>query len=257
MNRTRRLLYGVALLAPLAAGCISYAYPKLDYVPGSDFGPQITDVHAFRFDLTVDRIDRIDRDNKRTGLFGLTEIKLRADGSIPAQVNLSVERGEYVVGAGPNYTAGSLHTTLVRLYRPGYLLVELPAGGSVNGVRWEPAPDWSAQEAAIDDLISRPTLIRGTFVKSREPFFRYDETGLPREIGSLSSAFPRPYLYAAGEYARVAQLAPTEPDAARLRKKAQVLLEPTPIAGSCALWTTEPDAAKLQKKAQLMLESKP
>src|SRR6266550_219510 len=117
MNRVRRLLCGV-LLAPgvFATGCIPYAYPKLSFVPSCDLGPDATDTHAFRLDLTADTTLLV----PERGEYTLSEITPRPDGSIPPQSRVTVERGVFFLTQ-----LGRLHTTRVRLYRPGYQLVEL------------------------------------------------------------------------------------------------------------------------------------
>lgn len=219
MNRARRLLCGLAAPALLATGClIPYAYPKLDYVPACDVGPA-SDVHAFRVDVSARQIDI-----GETGSFTLTEIEPRADGSFPPQVGASVERGYLVLGIAINYNVGRLHATRVRLYRPGHLLVELPAWGSARDVVWTAAPDWAAQEKAIDDLLQRPpvSVSAAHFVKSQGSFWGPENQ--PRDIGS-KTPLPQPYLFAAAEYERVAKLAPAETDAYRLREKAKRLRE--------------------------------
>src|SRR6516162_946822 len=107
----------VILLVPclVTARCrIPYAYPKLAYVPGYEVAnSNITDVHAFRVDVTAHRAD-IDERYEYT----LTPVTRRADGSYPAHTRLSLERGYYVLGVALNYNVARLHTVSTRLYRP-------------------------------------------------------------------------------------------------------------------------------------------
>lgn len=227
MKRGRRFLCGI-LFSPclLATGClIPYAYPKLDYVPGTDLGTKATDVHAFRVDVTARQVDI-----GESGSIRLTEIQPRADGSFPAQTKLSIEHGVYIVGGALNFNVGQMHTTRVRLYRPGYHLVEMPAWGSANDAVWTPAPDWQAQEKAIDDLLQRPAVSASAahFVKSQGSF--WDAENQPRQPPELtgSPATSRVFAFAAAEYERVAKLASTPENTACLREKAKWLIEAKP-----------------------------
>jgi hypothetical protein len=222
MNRARRFLCRVALLAPaaLGAGClIPYAYPKLDYVPGCDLGPKVTDVHAFRVDVTADQAD-IDAN----GSYTLSEIVPKSDGTFPPQANLSLERGHYVFGVVLNYNVGRLHATRVRLYRPGYQLVELPAWSSNKDIVWRATTDWREQEKAIEDLIRWPTFTTDGHTVGGGDLAR---TGIPE-------AARRALVFVATEYERVAALATNPEDATRLREKARRLAEPMPISPSPA-----------------------
>ncbi|MBN9120151.1 MAG: hypothetical protein J0I06_13465 [Planctomycetes bacterium] len=229
MKRARRILCGVALLAPGSmAGCLlPYAYPKLEYVPGADFTPAEPDVRAFRVDVEADQIDLGENSS-----FELTPIALRPDGRLPGQLGVSLERGVYIAGVAVNYNVGRVHTTRVRLYRPGYQLVEIAPWGSSGPIVWAPAADWAAQEKAIDDLLRRP------FVSSRAAAFAKNKgafwgAGTKAEelppLSSESGQAPPAFAFAASEYARVAKLAPTPEDAARLREKARLLAEHRPI----------------------------
>jgi hypothetical protein len=235
MNRARRLLCGGAVPALLATGClIPYAYPKLDYVPGTDLGPKAPDVHAFRVDVTARQVDI-----GETGTFTLTEIEPRADGSFPAQTRFSLERGVYLATVPLGFNVGRRHATRVRLYRPGYQVVEVPAWGSAAGARWVPAADWLAQERAVDDLLHRPTVSAGAGAFARAGSSSWD--GQLPEVGAPQTA--RVLVFAAAEYERVALLAPTPEDAACLREKAGRLVETRPAA-------TRPDGSAPRPPAE-------
>lgn len=233
MKHARRLLC-VLLSSPclFAAGClIPYAYPKLDCVPGAHVGTTTNDVSTFRVDVSAHQADIGEE-----GTFELTEIEPRYDGSLPAQFGASVERGYYVFGVALNYNVGRLHATRVRLYRPGYQLVELPAWGSTKNVAWITAPDWQSQEQAIDDLLQRPAVsasARG-YVRKQGTF--WNDANQPRRQTALvaSPATTRAFALAAAEYERVAKLAPTEADATRLHEKAERLLEVKPVQAPIA-----------------------
>lgn len=239
---SRLLLAAIGAASPLTAGClIPYAYPKLDYVPGAAFAPNGSDVHAFRVDASADQLDLGESGTS----FGLKPIELRPDGRLPGQIALSLERGVYVAGVAVNYNVGRVHTTRVRLYRPGYQLVEVSAWGSSGPVVWTPATDWAAQEKAIDDLLRRPSVSASAaaLAKNNGSFWgAATEAAELRGILSDSSEVPPAHAFAAGEYRRVAELAPTPKDADRLREKARLLVEYEPLTrtGSAGQASTNP-----------------
>jgi hypothetical protein len=216
-----RLAFAVTAIGAtciLASGCLPYVYPKLDYVPSCDVGSMVTDLHAFRVDVTADR-------GLMTGERGnhiITELTSRAGGNIPPQTRLTVECGFGFFASLIDMSLGRLHATRVRLYRPGYSLIELKPWEIREKVRWEPAPDPVAQEKAIDDLLDRPvispTSATGPQKKREHP------------LPTISPETTRVFVFAAAEYERVAALAPTPADSARLRDKARPLVEAKPAA---------------------------
>jgi hypothetical protein len=221
MTHLECLLLACLLVVPylVAAGCIiPYAYPKLSYVPGCDPGPEVSDVHAFRVDVNAERhhVISIFSVGER-GEHTLAEITPRADGRIPSQTRVTVERGWGLLASQMDLSVGRLHTTRVRLYRPGYQLVELKAWDLTNNIDWQPATDWEAQERAIDDLLDRPVLTP-LFAALMHPSRQH-----PLMPTTLDTT--RPLLFAASEYERLAKSAPTIEDAARVRKKAHSLNE--------------------------------
>jgi hypothetical protein len=212
----------LAVACLLGAGCLPYAYPKLSYVPGGDLA-RAPDCRAFRVDMTANQIDM-----GENGTYTLTEIVPRPDGSVPPQARVSVERGFYVFGISLNYNVGQSHTTRVRLYRPGYELVELKSWDSSTKVQWVPAAEWRDQERAIDDLLGCPVVteigkLKQTLFRkwSGEPFRQFPEVSHSKGMG--------PLMFAADEYVRVTALAPTPAEADRLREKAKRVIELNPI----------------------------
>jgi hypothetical protein len=223
----------LVVACPIASGCLfPYAFPKLSYVPGTAPRQSTPDVHAFRVDATADQIDI-----GESVSFALTRIKPKSDGRFPPQAGLSLERGFYVLGIALNYNVGRLHTTRVRLYRPGFQLVELRAWDSADEVAWIIAADWREQEQSVDALLRRPYVTRSgeAFGKATDAS-RSDET--PRELGQLpeltdySEDSTDVFVLAATEYERIAKLAPTPDDAGRILEKAKRLravIEPLPV----------------------------
>jgi hypothetical protein len=211
------LRVSVILLAPclFAAGClIPYAYPKLSHTPSCDLKQQANDVHAFR----VDVLSAKDLMTERAE-YTLAEIAPRPDGSIPSQTRVTFEHGLGVI-----LKLGEIHAMRVRLYRPGYKLVELESWDSQDKISWQPAADWQAQELAVDNLVGCPVLRHPTVPgpsKSRDVL-------QPPTTPEAKQAL----VFAAGEYERVAMQAPTPDEANRLRAKAQKLLEFKPYTAA-------------------------
>jgi hypothetical protein len=204
-----------------SGGCVAipYAYPKLDYVPGYDPGPKGPECEAFCVDVTAKQ-----RDLGETGEYTIAEITPRADGSFPAQARLTVERGHYFATLVVNYNVGRLHTTRVRLYRPGYQLIELEPWESADKAAWQPAADWAAQEKAVDDLLRRPAMTEFAAAQQKKRELLLSPGKELRELPTVAGPeTTRIFLLAAMEYERIATLAPPA-DAARLRDKAARLL---------------------------------
>jgi len=220
MKPGRRLLLCVSVLIAsvvLASGClIPYSYPKLSYLPGVEQGPELADCHVFRVDCLVHETDN----RGDNGEYTLTEVPRALDGHIPSQALWSLENKSVVVGIiSANYEVGLVHRSQLRLYRPGYELVELESRDSAAKVQWRPVTNWADQERTIDRLLNGPptdTSLRAKeFWEERGTEFRQ----LPK-VANYSSAETRPLLFAATEYERVGKSAATPADADRLKRKA-------------------------------------
>jgi hypothetical protein len=215
----------LALITPVfLAGClIPYAYPKLSHVPGYEVAnPNITDIHAFRVDVTAHQADIDERDE-----YTLTPVTPRSDGSYPAQTKLSLERGYYVLGVVVNFNVAQLHTVRLRLYRPGFHLAELTSWDSADKVQWQPAKDWVAQEKATDDLLRQPAVTASEATRRRGASAILGQSSPPSSNGLNIS---KPVIeFVASEYERVAAIAPSPQEAARLRGKAKQLRSPEVI----------------------------
>src|SRR5262249_37497700 len=101
----------------------------------------------------------------------------------------------------------------VRLYRPGFDLVEIKSWDAVREVAWTPAPDLAGRETALDNLFRVDQLDR--------------DCKLPAHIECLE--------FGASEYERLSRDAALDSDSERLDAKARALRE---IAGA------QPDASK-------------
>jgi len=191
----------------LQAGCSPYAYPNLMSVPAVRLDPGAEPVHAFRVEVT----GHVANLASMTDDYTLSRIDRDPGGRLPAQSDVSLERGDYNLACVP-CSSHRGKTLLVRLYRPGYDLVELRAGEGAE-VAWMPATDLAGRERAIDGLLSRPAYDAGlrTILASK----------LLLPPGSRSAEHCKALLFAAAEYERLAATKGLpESDVARLLKKA-------------------------------------
>jgi hypothetical protein len=200
MQRTA-LLTACLLCLPYAAGCILpyCAYPKLDYTPPVELGTQAGDVRAFRIDITKPTADMsvfVGPVYER-----LTELPVTNTDEVAAQLKPSVTYGFVVIGIALNYLTHTSHSVALRVYRPGFELVEIQSWGRAHRVAWNPAPDLDAQEKALDTLL---------------PVCRL-------EAGSKAVPHRDALLFGATEYERLAPMASSAEQRQRLRDKADRL----------------------------------
>jgi hypothetical protein len=183
------------------SGCLPYVYPKVSWTPSVSVGTNPEEVHAFRVDVTGDVVDIGESDR-------YTLARLTPTGNHePAQTRVSLEYGLYVVGIALNYPIHHGHTTLLRLYRPGYQLVEIKSWELPGKITWTPAPDLAAQEKAVDDLLNVPTI--GPRLGLSGNWLDKDLQGnIALQPGWVSAKHREALLFAASEYDRLALLTP-------------------------------------------------
>jgi hypothetical protein len=195
-----RLLALTALLPTLvfAGGCVFpyCAYPTLAYTPNLKLETPTREVHAFRVDITKPTAD--------LSVFvgpvyeALSEVPATNVDEIPAQIKPSLSYGLVVIGVALNFLTHTSHSMALRLYRPGYELVEVKSWERVSRVAWKLAQDLEAQEKTLDALLP---------IRRLYP-------------GSESDAHKEALLFGAVEYERLAATARSEDQRDRLAKKA-------------------------------------
>jgi hypothetical protein len=117
-----------------------------------------------------------------------------ADGEVPSQVRAYLARG-YVLYLGINAGWSTKREyCLTKLYRRGYKTVVVEPSREPVEVRWEPAATPADQERAVHELVYRVRWSRGY------------QPGL--SAGSADPRHREVLLFAADEYARVADLYP-------------------------------------------------
>jgi hypothetical protein len=219
-NTFRSILFGaLGLICPLFAGCwTGYAYPTMSFVPTVTLESPVDEIHAFRIDLT-DKQNCFDCDAPDRYVF--STIPLTSTGRVPSQTKVALDYGWFFYQSIMSYSEHTHHTVLVRLYRPGWDTVEIKPWEKTNSVIWKKAQDLTAQEKAVDDLISTwktdllccesPCDENCPLLKDREAF-----RGLVP--GSTSDSHRQALMFAASEYDRLALLV-TDDDSPQGRRK--------------------------------------
>jgi hypothetical protein len=187
---------------------VPYAYPKVSWTPSLIVGPNAEEVRAFRVDVTGDIVDIMESDQ-----FTLASVTPISGEREPAQVRLSLEYGIYTsLRQLQPFPVHHRHSTLLRLYRPAYQLVEVKSFEFPRNINWIAAPDLMAQEKALDDLLSVPSIeAYGRDAFSDHSAWSEDVQRNPALLpGAVSAKHKEALLFVASEYDRLALLAPTE-----------------------------------------------
>jgi hypothetical protein len=222
---SRRLVYrSFATFAVFLAGCfVPFAYPRFSHIPAVPVDNDHGNVHAFRVSADVQRIDFGNQTK-----YEIDEIPITPAGHIPAQNNLSLDRGCYVIGVALNYPVHRAHLIKLRLYRPGYQLVEFSSWQNSEKVTWFPASDLDSQEEAVDELLAAPV-----FGGYWNPVFQIERLKQMFDVsktppGSVSPHHRESLRFIAAEYERLAETnLPSADDCAiardRLKSKASIV----------------------------------
>jgi hypothetical protein len=131
-------LAAIMLILPFMGGCLfPYCYPTLAYASGVKLDSPSSEVHAFRIDITKPTADMTVGDPVYECL---SEVPATNTDEIPAQIKPSMSYGFVVIGIALNYLIHTSHSVALRLYRPGYELVEVKSWERVNRVVWKSVP---------------------------------------------------------------------------------------------------------------------
>jgi hypothetical protein len=184
-------------------------------------GKAAEDVHVFRVDV-----------NTKWGLpalydeesYSLRRILLIA-GTVPPQVKAGVDTGIIMIGVALNYHFHYHNGCHVRIYRPGFELVEFKSWQFGKPLEWKAARTLVEQEKAIDQLMAKAGTPHNPAIPGEE---QKQATEIPASLrpGSFSEQHKAALLFAASEYERLATLddpSRTEADTQRLLDKAQQL----------------------------------
>jgi hypothetical protein len=207
LGRTAKgILWSAAACGFMAlAGCIPfipvyYAYPTVVSVPKAYVGEGHKDVRAFR---VVIKDDLSTVDLAKPGSYQLSELRITKDGQVPGQVGVQFDTGFIWNCVALTYESHTNRTARVRLYRPGFDLVELVSGDPPGEVKWEEVKDLLQEEKAIDALLS-PTE-QSTWNRLHEATQEEPWCFAQLDPGSVSPAHRKALLFAAAEYERLAK----------------------------------------------------
>jgi len=177
------------------------------------------EVHAFRVDAT-DKMNGIEFNEMSTYIFH--EVPVSSTGTVDGQTQLAVDYGMIWNWIALIYTKHTSHSVLLRLYRPGYELVEIDFWWAKSEIEWKKASGVAEQEKAIDGLL----YVRAPYYGVEEDDYSFP--GLA--TGSTTEGHRKALLFAASEYERLAAhlqagREDTEQSGKRLLDKAGALKE--------------------------------
>jgi hypothetical protein len=208
------------LLLPALPGClIPYGFPKISQTPLLSLGKEAEEIHAFRADITRDFVDIGGTDR-----WTFSEVTSSPAGWVLPQTKVSATCGIYVFGVALNYPVYTSHSVALKLYRPGYELVELDSWEVPGMIVWKEAPDLASQEKALDRLFLREAPDSANEPRS------WVRIGRRLSPGSEGAEHQRVLLFGASEYERLASGAAASGSeegttCGRLRSKARELRE--------------------------------
>ncbi|MBI2808124.1 MAG: hypothetical protein HYX68_24325 [Planctomycetes bacterium] len=206
----KRCLVVLAFL-PHLTGCLGYVYPTVNYVPEQVVPNKDGSVHAFRVD--IDRTER--KPAPPSTVYTLTKLPVDYRGVIPSQLEIGQVTGVLdPLGIALNVAhERSEYSMSVRFYRPGYQMIEVKSWDKSRQLQWLPAADLSAQERAIDDLLTDPEAPvlpmqkSQTVIPQRASWWELKDQKTPPlglQPGAHSPSQRAALMFAAGEYERLA-----------------------------------------------------
>ena len=248
--------------ATAVPGCLpqAYVYPKFERISVKDVNADPGDIFAV---LATHR--------RRGNRSLLTAFDGKTDGArltalpIPNRdISKTILSTEAFAGFTTvmTYTAGWIKSdqTVLRLYRPGYLLEELPAGTRFGTIQWKKASGSAEEELAVDELISVPRRREDFRMlgKDERRWFLF-EFGISREMPPNEiAAFKRRFHaersileFAAAEYERIARKYEDRvpEDSRRFDTVSPVVYERLAEPG---LYNRELSLSRLREKARLV-----
>jgi len=156
-----RALFRLAAAALLlgTTGCfIPFAYPRLDTAPPVRFEPVEEPIHAFRVDVTehCNSVWMTERSER------LARIDLDQADMTPLLVRASITYGCFafpIIGNPLQYYTRSVR---LRLYRPGYQMVEIGGNAEASAVVWKRSADDGAEMHELDAIFPFHSLASGS-----------------------------------------------------------------------------------------------
>jgi len=193
----RACLALVPVLLGCAAGCVPlvYAYPSVSLVPALNLGPAHDNIYAFRVDIADDDSSS---HFAKPGHYRFRQVHIAPHGSVVAQGKVGMDSGFYWNLFVTCFAQKTDHTIRLRLYRPGFNLIEIQSWQGDASLEWQAVPGPAGQEQVVDALL-RPTG-KGTW-PGRDQVWGFGQL----DPGSASSEHRHALLFAAAEYQRLAE----------------------------------------------------
>jgi hypothetical protein len=140
---------------PICAGCIApyCAFPTLDYIPPIEVGPEPSAVYAFRVDITHEWIDTELLYGEGHDIKSISSVCLEPTQKVPALVKPSLSYGIAYNCIALIFGTYTNHSLAIRLYAPGYYLVEIPTWKWPAKIAWKKADTLRKQQYALEALL--------------------------------------------------------------------------------------------------------
>src|SRR5262249_15197797 len=202
-------LTGCLLCLACLGGCLYCAYPRIDYTPEVNLDAPASGVHVFRVDSTTEGVfpfsgfihvpeDQLHRWNKTSSSSMLSEVCATPTETVPAQIKSSLSYGFVIPILVVNALLHTSHSMSLRLYRPGYELIEIKSWERPGQIVWKRAPDLESQEKVLDALMDGQLTVGA---------------GSPAHLNAL--------LFVAAEFERLAAATSSKQQKARLLARAK------------------------------------
>ena len=197
MTNLRHYMMVAALMIGISAaipGClIPCAFPTISQTPPASLGDEAAEAHVFRVDIT-----RVYADVGGIDYYTLYEVPSWPQGWVLPRTKVSATYGIFVFGIALNYPVYVSHSLAMRIYRPGYELVELDSWDLPESITWKSVLDLHSQERALDHLFLTNEKAE------RAEAEHWPLIGRCLSAGSASKAHRRALLFGASEYERLA-----------------------------------------------------
>jgi hypothetical protein len=111
----------------------------------------------------------------------LSELPVTGGKEVPAQFKASLSHGYFFPLIVVNAFTHTSHSLSLRLYRPGYELVEIKPWERIDRVVWRPAADVEAQVRSLEQLLAGTTEDRNVLLFGASEYERLARTTPSRE----------------------------------------------------------------------------
>ena len=192
LRQRRLILLVIGLTLPSLSGCLILPFwymPNVQHTPEVSLGADGHDVHAFQGMTSSTRLVGSFTGTAPGHSLQEIPISMSAAGPVlPAQHRVNQSYGMVFVLFIVGEIAFVSESSEVRLYRPGYELVNVDAKAKAYQVQWQPAQTIADQERVLDNLYGDlETLASGSISEGHKRSLLYGAEEYERLSGILSS----------------------------------------------------------------------